>query len=136
MLCGVIPNGSRLSRKASPRPWPSGVPAANCRAEASKFKGDGWRAYDATFRQNMAARASGLSWSQVDAGLHANSRGTLAQWLAVHHIEAYHVAQDCALQLTASARVKYESASGKVFSRPTPNSGRASSGHPRQSHTE
>ena len=54
MLRGVVPNGSRISRKASPRP--SGVPAANCRAEASKFKGDGWRAYDATVRQKHGGK--------------------------------------------------------------------------------
>ena len=54
MLRGVVPNGSRISRKASPRP--SGVPAANCRAEASKFKGDGWRAYDATVCQKHGGK--------------------------------------------------------------------------------
>ena len=32
--------------------------------EAAKYKNDGWRAYDATFYQNMAAGAPGSSWSQ------------------------------------------------------------------------
>ena len=42
-------------------------------SEAVKYRGDGWRTYDTIFRQNMAAGALGLTWSRIDAGLHAIS---------------------------------------------------------------
>ena len=41
--------------------------------EASIYKGEGWRVYDAVFRQNKAAGAPGIDWSKIDAGLHAVS---------------------------------------------------------------
>ena len=74
--------------------------------EATKYKGEGWRTYDATFRQNMAAGAPGLSWSNIDAGLHAISfqaaRGP--PLCCPMCSESDHAPQDCALQATSSVR--------------------------------
>lgn len=77
--------------------------------EATKYKGDGWRAYDATFRQNMAAGAPGLEWSRIDAGLHAISfqsmRAPTPLVCCPLCLEPDHTAQDCALQSASSSSV-------------------------------
>ena len=74
--------------------------------EATKYKGEGWRTYDATFHQNIVTGAPGLSWSNIDAGLHAISfqaaRGP--PLCCPMCSESDHTPQDCALQATSSVR--------------------------------
>ena len=79
-------------------------------SEAAKYKGDGWRAYDATFRQNVAAQAPGMHWSRLDAGLHAVSFQSMRPVASTTAAgcslcwEPDHATQDCALQTAVNAR--------------------------------
>ena len=66
--------------------------------EARKHGGDGWKAYDAVFREN-AAVAPTTDWTKLESSLHAttfvanrSSEGTACHYCS----ESDHVADDCA----------------------------------------
>ena len=85
-------------------------------SEAVKYRGDGWRTYDTIFRQNMAAGALGLTWSRIDAGLHAISfqsmRASLVSCCPTC-LEPDHGAQECALGPPSSLPVRHHSLPGR-----------------------
>lgn len=95
-------------------------------AEAAKYKSDGWRSYDAIFRQNMAAGAHGIAWAQVDSGLHAVTFQATRNTLSCCTIcfEPDHSAQDCALQATINVKGRGQ-AVGKTAHRSAGGGGRS-----------
>ena len=68
--------------------------------EARRNGGDGWRSYDAIFRQN-AAVSPDVDWSQLDSALYTSTflaQRTQAGLFCHHCFGADHVTRDCALQ--------------------------------------
>ena len=102
--------------------------------EATKYRGDGWRVYDATFRQNMAAGAPGMEWSKIDAGLHAVSFQSMrdtAHTCCTLCLEPDHQAHDCALQGLSATRPSRQSPQGYPRPRPAARAGQGSSPYAR-----
>ena len=76
--------------------------------EARRCGGNGWKAYDSTFRQQAASNRE-LDWSQLNSSLYATTflaQGTGTGTSCSHCTETDHISVDCALAPALKAKAQ------------------------------